>query len=245
MTNHINHQVKRNIGDSDLVIGDFLSIFLNLSLIPIALFCTHCHHSLTMKKSLFATLAFSTVLLAGCVDTTGISSESKRPVQGNPDSGIVLMEFADLQCPACRSAHTLVTKPILEKYGDRIVFVFKHFPLQSIHRFAMEAAEASECAADQGKFWEFLDVNYLKQDEMSSAAFRTWAEELGLDTDLFDRCMKSHIKRKSVVSDYEEGQAGGVNSTPTYFVNGVKVPNNVDAISKALDAAIEGGNVPL
>lgn len=173
------------------------------------------------------------LLLAACVNTDGLSKESSRSLKGNPYSAITVTEFGDLQCPACRAAHAQVTVPLLEQYGDSIKFEFKHYPLRSIHRYAMEAAEAVECAADQGKFWEYLDVNYEKQEDMSLDAFAKWAGELSLDVELFDRCMSSHIKRDTILADYEEGKKMGVQGTPSFFVNGKKVQSSLKDIVEA------------
>jgi protein-disulfide isomerase len=179
-------------------------------------------------------------LLAGCgVDTTGLSATSSRPARGSQAALVTVVEFADLQCPACKSAHEILNKPLLEKYGTRVRFEFMHFPLRTSHPYALEAAEAAECAADQNKFWEFVDMDYARQDQLNSSMLRTWAKDLGLDVDLFDRCVRSHIKRDTVMSDYAEGEKLGVNSTPSYFVAGVKVKNNIEEISAAIDAALQ------
>lgn len=194
-----------------------------------------------MPRRLLSVLAlFFALALAACVDTTGLSEDSSRPPKGNSQAAVIVAEFADLQCPACRAAHTSVTKPLLEKYGPQVRFEFKHFPLRSLHRFAMEAAEAAECVADQGKFWEFVDLDYEKQQELTSDALRTWAASLKLDTALFERCLKSHIKRGTILADYEEGRSKGVAGTPTYFVNGKKVDTGFDTLSTAIDEALGG-----
>jgi protein-disulfide isomerase len=133
-----------------------------------------------------------------------------------------------------------VTTPLLEKYGTQIRFEFEHFPLRSIHRFAMEAAEAAECAADRGKFWEFVDIAFEKQPELKSEALRDWAKSLALDTKLFERCVTSKIKRDTILSDYEEGREKGVQGTPTYFVNGQKIETGLDTIGAAIESSLKG-----
>jgi protein-disulfide isomerase len=193
-------------------------------------------------------LLFSAAILTACgVDTTGLSKESSRTVKGPSSALVTVTEFADFQCPACGSAYTLINVPLEEKYGNRIRFEFKHFPLRSIHTYAFEAAQASECAADQGKFWEFVDINYNNQKDLSSAALRDWGMTLGLDADLFDRCIRSGIKEDTVMENVTEGEKLGVAGTPSYFVNGQRVQtNNIDAISAAIDAALQQSkNVPL
>ena len=84
-----------------------------------------------MKKLLL--LSSFLLVLAACVDTTGISPQSTKQPRGNPNAAVTLMEFSDFECPACRAAHVLILKPLLQKYGDRVAFVFKQFPLLTIH----------------------------------------------------------------------------------------------------------------
>lgn len=181
-----------------------------------------------MIRSSLALLVLPVLLLTACgVDTTGISAASSKQPEGPATASVTVTEYGDFQCPACKGAYDLINKPLLDKYGSKIRFVFKQFPLQGIHQYALEAAEASECAADQGKFWEFVDMDYAHQDDLSSQALRDWAKNLGLDTDLFERCLSSGIKKKAVLADFAEGEKLGVDSTPSYFVNGEKVKINL------------------
>lgn len=181
----------------------------------------------------------ASIIFAACgVDTTGLSALSSRKPLGPDNAPVLVQEYADLQCPACKQANTLITKPMLQKYGSRIRLEFKHFPLTQ-HEYAMEAGQALECAADQGKFWQFLDLAYERQDSLSSAALREWATVLGLDTSLFDRCVSSEIKKDIVLSDFRAGEAIGIDQTPTYFVNGVKVADpSLAGVSAAIEAAL-------
>ncbi|PIR54097.1 disulfide bond formation protein DsbA [Candidatus Peregrinibacteria bacterium CG10_big_fil_rev_8_21_14_0_10_42_8] len=194
-----------------------------------------------MKK--FLTLSIlSTSLLAAC---GGGSEVSMRTPKGSPNATVLVEEYADLQCPACAAAHAQVTTPLLEIYSDKIRFEFHHFPLRSIHRFALDAAEMSECAADQGKFWEFIDVAYKNQSELGFEALVDWAEVVGLDVDVAERCWKSHSKRDIVLNDYKEGRDRDVAGTPTFFVNGERVQTGVDTLGAAIEAAIQDGKMPL
>ena len=127
----------------------------------------------------------------------------------------------------------------MEKYGNQIRYDHMHFPLRQIHRYSLDAAEASECAADQGKFWEYVDILFERQEDLSEEAFPAWAEQLGLDTDQFNKCMKSHLKRSAVLADYKVGRELGVGGTPTFFVNGTQVQSGVDTMSAAIDAELE------
>lgn len=203
---------------------------------------------MTTRTLTLSALISASLLLGACgVDTTGLTGTSAKAPKGPASAAVTLTEYGDLQCPACKAAHEILTKPILAQYSGKIRFEYKHFPLRSIHVYAYEAAQASECAADQGKFWEFVDLDYAKQDALSSNALRDWAAELRLDTALFDRCVKSGIKGDTVLAEYAQGEKLGVNSTPTYFVNGVRVESNtIEAMKAAIDAALKQVNsVPL
>jgi hypothetical protein len=173
----------------------------------IAPVCVSCHSAVTMKHSLLF-LSLSVLVLSACgVDTTGLSADSSKPIhpQTNANSAVSVVEYGDLQCPACRGAYTLVDQPLIKQYGSQMSFTFQQFPLTSLHEYAMEAAEASECAADQGKFWEFVDIDYTNQDKLNSSVIDDWGKTLGLDMPLFDRCRASHIKRKVIQSEYDAG----------------------------------------
>lgn len=187
-----------------------------------------------MKRTII--LCFLSVLLVSCT----ASATSSRPPRGNPNATVLVENFSDLQCPACALAHKSVIKPVLEQYGDQIRFEFKHFPLRSIHRFALDASEMAECAADQGKFWEFVDIAFERSNEISADALLEWADVIGLNVDQAERCWKSHSKRDVVLSDYKEGRERGVGGTPTFFVNGEEVQTGVDTMGAAIEAAQQG-----
>lgn len=194
-----------------------------------------------MKRLL---LPFSLLILSACtVDTTGLSEESARGPHpsSNANAAVTITEFGDLECPACAAAHIGLITPLLQQEGQRISYEFKHFPLRSIHRYALEASMAAECAADQGKFWEYSDLVFTEQSSLSAdgeEALQAWAAELGLDTELFNRCLASDIKRDTVLADYDEGRDMGVTGTPTFFVNGQRVETDLDAMREAIDAQL-------
>lgn len=203
-----------------------------------------------MKRSI-AALSLLFVLTA-CVDTTGLSPKSSKTARGNVDSTVVLSEYGDFECPACRVANEKLVKPLLAKYGSTVRFEFKQFPLLTIHEFSMPMAEASECAADQGKFWEYVDMAYGSQLEMdktgktaSTADIADWAKKLGIANDVYDRCTRSHIKRDAIMQEFDEGRKIGINGTPTFLVNGKAVEqNDLATISAALDAALKDVKTP-
>ncbi|MFA6522759.1 MAG: thioredoxin domain-containing protein [Candidatus Peribacteraceae bacterium] len=197
-----------------------------------------------MKKLII--LLSVTFFLAGCVDTTGLSSLTSKTPRGDPNANVVVTEFSDFECPACRTTHVITTQPLLEKYGTKIRFDFKQFPLLTIHELALPLAEASECAADQGKFWEFVDMVYeqqlamdKEQKKVASSDIATWAQSLGLNMEVFGRCTASHIKKAAVLAEFEEGRKLNVGGTPTFFVNGKQLEqNDLASVSAAINAAL-------
>ncbi len=202
-----------------------------------------------MHRSYFLPSAIgSLLLLTACnVDTTGLSAESSRDLhpRSNPNAIVLVEEFIDLQCEACRAAQTRVIPSLLEQYGDDIRFEVKHFPIGGGHIYSVYAAQAAECAADQGKFWEFEELDYKNQPDLGKEAVYDWARELQLDMPLFERCLKSEIKKDTVLADKKEGEKRGVNGTPTFFVNGKKVESTIGAIGAAIQEAASGSAMRL
>jgi len=144
---------------------------------------------------------------------------------GPSGAKVAVVEFADFQCPACAAAAPIV-KQLEKDYAGRVNFVFRHFPL-SVHANAQIAAQAGEAAGDQGKFWEMYHLIYQNQANWqgSTAAldlFTSYAQSLGLDTAKFKDSASNYRFIDKVRRDQKDGESLGVNSTPTFFVNGVK-----------------------
>ena len=164
------------------------------------------------------------LLIILAVVYTQISKPSYTPltqptphVKGNGTIDVV--EFSDFQCPFCGQAYT-EAKKIVEQYSDKVKFTYKHFPLTNIHTFAFKAAEASECAADQGKFWEYHDKLFENQKNLELRDLKQYAADTGLDTEKFNACLDSGAMSSRVSNDQAEGRTKGVEATPTFFVNG-------------------------
>jgi len=136
---------------------------------------------------------------------------------GNPQAAVTVVEFGDFECPVCGREEE-VAREIRAKYANQIRFVFRQFPLIHIHPFSERMAEASECAAEQGKFWEAVDKIYSRQTDLSEEGLRRDAAEIGLDQDRFNQCMASGAEAARVKRDHEDGVALGVKGTPTFFV---------------------------
>jgi protein-disulfide isomerase/uncharacterized membrane protein/rhodanese-related sulfurtransferase len=136
---------------------------------------------------------------------------------GNPQAPVTLVEFGDLQCPSCAAAEPEM-RDLRQRYGDRVRFVFRQFPLEKVHPYALRAAEASECAAQQGKFWEAVDRFYSANGDLKDESLQRYAVELGLDTPKFKSCFSSGATRPILERDRQDGLALGVRGTPTFFL---------------------------
>jgi protein-disulfide isomerase/uncharacterized membrane protein/rhodanese-related sulfurtransferase len=136
---------------------------------------------------------------------------------GNPEAPLTVVEFADFECPVCGRGEA-AARAIRTQYARQVRFVFRQFPLERIHPFAEKAAEASECAGEQGKFWEMVDKLYSRQDDLGIAGLERDAAELGLDRPRFDQCLTGGAMAGQVRQDAEDGRALGVRATPTWFI---------------------------
>ncbi len=138
---------------------------------------------------------------------------------GDPHAAVTVVEFGDFVCPACRSAEAS-SREIRQKFGNRIRFAFRQFPLKAIHAESEKAAEASECAGQQGKFWQAVDMLYAHQDDLSMPALSRYASEMGLNSRKFVECLQKGEMAPRVAQDLKDGQALGVHATPTFFIDG-------------------------
>ncbi len=171
------------------------------------------------------------------IDTAG------GPAKGPEDAAVTVVEFSDFQCPACRRLQDDFKK-LKEAYSDRVRFVFRQYPLTSIHPQAFKAAEAALCAADQGRFWDMHDALFEHQRELGVDQLKTRADELGLDGKAFSQCLDDSSHADQVRSDMRAGQIAGVTGTPTTFVNGRRVTllrgvSPFDVISAVIDDELE------
>ena len=140
---------------------------------------------------------------------------------GSATPKATLVEFSDFECPACGAAFPIV-KQIVEQYKDDLKFVFRHFPLDK-HKNARLAANAAEAAGAQGKFWEMHDLLFKNQTNLSQETINGFAIELKLDMDKFTKEMTDGTYNQKIQKDVDEGTSLGVNSTPTFYLNGKKL----------------------
>jgi protein-disulfide isomerase len=139
---------------------------------------------------------------------------------GSAHAPVTIVEYGDFECPSCKNAAPAV-KMLLADYGDRIRFVYRHFPLEQPHPHALGAAEASECAGGQGKFWEMHDVLFANQAHLSLKHLHGYAERLGLDMARYTAEMDDEVYRQRVREHIDGGKRSHVRGTPGFFVNGV------------------------
>jgi len=157
------------------------------------------------------------------------------PVRGNAGAPVTIVEFSDFHCPFCRSAQSALNG-VRAKYGDKVKFVFRDFPLDGLHPKAQAAAAAAHCANEQGKFWEFYD-RLFQDPDTSDGASQRFAKELGMDVKKFEACTASGKYKAQILSSVEEGIRLGITATPTFFVNGriLVGAQPLDAFIKVID----------
>lgn len=151
-------------------------------------------------------------------------------VVGNAKAPLTLIEYSDFQCPFCSRFHPTV-KQVLEEYPNDVKVVYRHFPL-SFHPNALPAAEASECAGEQGKFWEYADKLFENQSALGAELYIKLAADLGLNTDAFKTCLDSDKFLTHIQQDMQGGSSAGVSGTPGSFL--IDADGNAQSIKGAL-----------
>ena len=144
-------------------------------------------------------------------ETDHLRGELERPLQ--------LVMFGDFQCPFCLGAQSVLRR-VRERLGDRLVFAFRHLPIPERHPLAPLAAEASEAAAAQGRFWDYHDALYRAQPKLSEETMLVVAREVGLDTERFAAELEAGLHRERVERDVRSAKASGATGTPTFYING-------------------------
>ena len=184
----------------------------------------------------------SNKILAASAESGNIGDQ----VFGNRDSKVLLIEYGDFQCPACGSAHPTL-KELTHEYKDKIAFVFRNFPLTSIHPNAKAASAAAEAAGLQGKYWEMHDKLYEDQNAWSNLGttertdqFVSYAAQLGVkDMDKFKKDMSNSAINKKIAFDLAIGKKAGASATPHILLNNKKVETDTWKDKAKLKAAIE------
>ncbi len=165
--------------------------------------------------------------------------EKRDHILGNKNAKVSIVEYSDFECPFCQRFHPTIQQ-VMDKYGKDVRFVYRHFPL-SFHPQAVPAALASECAAEQGKFWEMYDKLFA-EGVVETGSYTEYAKAIGLNTAKFDTCVKDQKYLTKIREDQTDGQSAGVQGTPYSVIlgpNGEKIPVSGAQPFEALEAALQ------
>ena len=144
------------------------------------------------------------------------------PLIGPKDAKVTVIAFEDFTCPYCKD-EAIIFREVIEQYKDRVLFVYRDFPLPD-HTWAQKAAEAAECANDEGLFWYMHDSLFLNQESITSVdSLVILAGQLGMDETSFRSCLENGDNTSEVSKDFQDGVLAGVGATPTFFLNGHKI----------------------
>jgi protein-disulfide isomerase len=155
------------------------------------------------------------------LDRYEVPLDENDPITGPEDAPVTIVEFSDFECPFCQRHFQEVYPRLISTYGDQIRYVFKDFPLTSIHPNAFPAAEAALCSLEQNAFWPFHDLLFGGTQGLSRSSYESYASSLNLDIDAFTLCLDESRYAASVQADQDFGIETGVRSTPTFFINGI------------------------
>lgn len=164
-------------------------------------------------------------------------------VLGPEDAPVTLVEYGDLECPYCRQVSPVIQE-LRRRLGNRIRYVFRHFPIRTSHIHAQLAAEAAEAAGVQGKFWEMQEYLFQHQGQLDEDHLILFAAELELDVDRFKHDLDEHVHADRVREDFHSGVRSGVNGTPSFFINGTRydgpwdLESLIEAVEKPLGAQV-------
>src|SRR5262245_6716137 len=162
-------------------------------------------------------------------------------IQGDVNALILLVEYGDYQCPHCGHVYPII-KHVQRRFGKRLAFVFRNFPLNEIHPTAETAAETAEFAAAIGRFWEMHDAIFENQADLSPDTLLQLAVQLNLPFHELQAAWTNQIYRKHVYDDFIGGVRSGVNGTPTFFINGHRYEGSAELgdLVRAIDAVVTG-----
>jgi protein-disulfide isomerase len=168
--------------------------------------------------------------------------EGGNPAIGPQGAPVTIIEFSDYQCPYCRQWYSEVYQRLLQNYPDKIRFVYRDFPLSSIHPDAAAAAEAANCAGEQGRYYDYHDELFGGELGLGAQAYVQYAKELGMDLAKFNDCMSTHRFKGEVDADTQYAENLGVRSTPTFFINGVAIigAQPYEAFQQVIDQELSG-----
>ena len=183
------------------------------------------------------------------INTEVIKPTDRDHIKGNAKADIIVIEYSDFSCPFCKTYHDTMNK-IIDDYGDKVGWVFRHFPLVSLHPLAFKQAEASECVAKLGgqvKFWDFTDSVFASKVQVTEEESAKIAGQLGINTAQLKTCLDGGEMTARVEGDYQSGIKAGVNGTPGNFIMNIKTGETVplkgavpyDQMKKAIDSMLQ------
>ena len=197
-----------------------------------------------------AAVGFGGGMLAGRASTPGAAEWSRtfgielegRPLHGPKNAPVTIIEFTDYECPFCQR-YTATTYPaLLKQYGDQVNYAVRHFPVSYQHRRAHKAAQAAECAGDQGKFFVYHDVLFKNNRMLDDRSLVGYAAQVGLNTRVFEDCLQSGVKSAIVDEDVQAGIARGLQGTPSFMVNGALIvgAQPIEVFQRYIDRELTG-----
>lgn len=168
---------------------------------------------------------------------------SDDPFWGPENAPVVIEEFADFQCPYCGQFAQETLPRLRQAYGDKIKYIYRDFPLSSIHPDAQKAAEAGQCAHEQDIFWGYHDLLFQSTDALSVSDLKGYAQTLGADMDEFNECLDSEKNTWEVLLDTRDGSSSGVSGTPAFLVNGLLLSGvrPFEQFQAIIDSALKSG----
>ena len=164
---------------------------------------------------------------------------SRDHTRGPESAPVTLVEYGDFECPQCAAAYPIITR-VADTFGDRLRFVFRHFPLTNSHPNAQHAAEAAEVAALGGAFWPMYDALYAEQAKLSDRKILECGAAAGVSSVDIERAWASHERLGRIKEDFASGIKSGVTGTPSFFINGARHEGGWDelALAHAIEAAL-------
>jgi protein-disulfide isomerase len=160
---------------------------------------------------------------------------------GSPTAKVTVVEYGDFECPTCGQAQPAM-KMILKHFGDKVRFVYRHFPQREVHPHAELAAEAAEAAGAQHKFWQMHELLFENQLHLKANSLRQYAAKIELDLERYDYEMGDHVYLQRVQEHLASGNRSGIRATPTFFVNGIvqDVSFGLEHLQRAIEASLGG-----
>lgn len=178
--------------------------------------------------SRFTAPAGSKRAAAAAIDQAKVEAADQPTLGLEQGAKLTIVEFADFECPYSKEVAPVI-RTLMAKYGDRVRFIYRDFPIDSIHANARQASSAAECAREQGKFWAYHDKLYLNSPALGFKDLLRYAEEAGLDSVQFEKCLIEDRYRAEIAKDEAAAASVGVTGTPTFFLNGQPIEGAIPA----------------